>query len=265
MKNKVDIREKKLIPLLKALNRDYGYNIEIIVERLDLGDIIIYSNDKDGNVKEHLIIERKSLPDLASSIRDGRYMEQAYRLDKESLHNHNVIYLIEGDLGYYSSKYTKIKKETLLVTMGCIQYYKGFSVMRTKDLMETAEYIIRFTDKLIRDNKKKEKKSYYEGGSQLENYSSCTSRVKKNNITPGNIGEIILNQIPGISKSTSLTIIEHCGSLYNVLNKLKKDPSCLDNLKYKTKNGQERRISKTSIRNISQYLLYQKNTIKVET
>lgn len=262
MKIKVDTREKKLIPLLKALNSDYGYNIEIIVERLDLGDIIIYS-DADGNVNEHLIIERKTLPDLASSIRDGRYMEQSYRLDKESLHNHNVIYLIEGDLGYYNSKYTKIKKETLLVTMGCIQYYKGFSVMRTKDLMETAEYIIRFTDKLIRG---KGKKSYYEGGSQMENYSSyVNSRVKKNNITPENIGEIILNQIPGVSKSTSLTIIQHCGSLLNLLNKLKKDPSCLDNLKYKTKKGQERRISKTSIRNISQYLLYQKNTIKVET
>ena len=258
MKIKVDIREKKLIPLLKALNSDYGYNIEIIVERLDLGDIIIYSNDTDGNVNEHLIIERKSLSDLASSLRDGRYMEQSYRLDKESLHNHNVIYLIEGDLGYYNSKYTKIKKETLIVTMGCIQYYKGFSVMRTKDLMETAEYIIRFTDKMIRDNKKNDKKSYYEGGSQMENYSSYVTRVKKNNITPENIGEIILNQIPGVSKSTSITIMGQFGSLYNLLNKLKEDQSCLDNLKYKTKNGKERRISKTSIKNIYQYLLYQK-------
>ncbi len=258
MKIKVDIREKKLIPLLKALNSDYGYNIEIIVERLDLGDIIIYSNDTDGVVKEHLIIERKSLSDLASSLRDGRYVEQSYRLDKESLHNHNVIYLIEGDLGYYTSKYTKIKKETLIVTMGCIQYYKGFSVMRTKDLMETAEYIIRFTDKMIRDNKKNDKKSYYEGGSQMENYSSYVTRVKKNNITPENIGEIILNQIPGVSKSTSLTIMDQFDSLYNLLNKLKDDPTCLDNLKYKTKNGKERRISKTSIKNIYQYLLYQK-------
>tara|TARA_Y100000816_G_C26088454_1_gene574767 strand:+ start:745 stop:1542 length:798 start_codon:yes stop_codon:yes gene_type:complete len=265
MKIKVDMREKKLIPLLRALNVDYEYNIDICVEKLDLGDIIIYDTIDDKE-KEYIIFERKSLADLASSIRDGRYMEQAYRLDKEPLHNHNIIYLIEGDLGYYSSKYTKIKKETLLVTMGCIQYYKGFSVIRTKDLMETAEYIIRFTDKLIRDNKKKEKKSYYEGGSQMENYSSYVSRVKKNNVTPENIGEIILNQIPGISKSTSLSIMNHYGSLYNLLNQLKKNPSCLDNLKYTTKNGQERRISKTSIRNISQYLLYQKtNIIKVET
>ena len=78
MKIKIDIREKKLIPLLKALNRDYNYNLEIIEERLDLGDIIVC--DKDNN--ELLIIERKTLSDLAASIRDGRYMEQSFRLNK---------------------------------------------------------------------------------------------------------------------------------------------------------------------------------------
>ena len=55
MKIKVDIREKKLIPLLKALNSDYGYNIEIIVERLDLGDIIIYS-EEDGTSRRNILL-----------------------------------------------------------------------------------------------------------------------------------------------------------------------------------------------------------------
>ena len=90
MKIKVDIREKKLIPLLKALNKDYNYDIEIIVERLDLGDIIVTNDSND----ELLIIERKSLNDLAASIRDGRYAEQSFRLTNESLHNHNIVYLI---------------------------------------------------------------------------------------------------------------------------------------------------------------------------
>ena len=38
---------------------------------------------------------------------------------------------------------------------------------------------------------------------------------------------------------------------------------CLDDLSYTTDNGIERRISKTSIRNIVQYLLYQKSNIIV--
>ena len=260
MKIKIDIREKKLIPLLKALNRDYNYNLEIIEERLDLGDIIIC--DKDNN--ELLIIERKTLTDLAASIRDGRYMEQSFRLNKEEIHNHNIIYLIEGDMYNYKDKYTKIKSNTLFVTMGCINYYKGFSVIRTKDILETAEYIIRFVEKMGRE---KEKKGFYNGGSKNnEAYSKFVTRVKKNNITPENIGEIILNQIPGIRQATSLSVMNHFGSLYNLLDCLKKDPKCLDSLTYKTKTGTNRRISKTSIRNISQYLLYQKsNIIKINT
>jgi ERCC4-type nuclease len=259
MKIKVDIREKKLIPLLKALNNDYEYNIEIVSEKLDLGDIIIC----DDTNKELLIIERKTLTDLASSIRDGRYSEQSYRLNKETMHNHNIVYLIEGNISNYSDKYTKIKSKTLYVTMGCIQYYKGFSVIRTLDILETAEYIIRFVDKLGREKKA----GYYDGGDKSnEVYSNYVTRVKKNNITPENIGEIILNQIPGISKATSAVIMNKFGSLYNLLDKLKKDVNCMKDLTLLTKTGAQRRISKTSIRNISQYLLYQKsNIIKIET
>jgi len=253
MKMKIDIREKKLIELIKVLNKDYGYDIEIIAERLDLGDIIILDKDE-----EILIIERKSLPDLASSITDGRYTEQSYRLNKELMHNHNIIYLIEGDLDSYNDKYSKIKKKTLIVTMGCIQFFKGFSVMRTKDMMETAEYLLRFTDKLMREGKK----SYYSGGKEEEGYSSIVTRVKKNNITPENIGEIMLNQIPGVSSTTSITVMKIFGSLINLIEKLKVEPKCLDNIKYTAKNGKERKISKTSIKNITQYLLYK---VEVET
>ena len=93
MQIKVDIREHTLIKLLKALNNDYGFNIDISVERLDLGDISIWN---DG--EELLLLERKSLNDLASSITDGRYAEQSYRLNGNSLHNHNIVYLIEGNI-----------------------------------------------------------------------------------------------------------------------------------------------------------------------
>ena len=99
-----------------------------------------------------------------------------------------------------------------------------------------------------------------------KDYVSVVSKVKKNNITNKNIGMIILSQIPGISCNTSAVIIEKFGSLYNVLENLKKDPTCLDELTYKTTKGQLRRISKTSIKNISQYLLEGKtNIIKIAT
>ena len=92
MKLIVDYREKKLIKLLNAFLNQFNLdNIEIITRILDIGDIAICDEDEN----EKLIIERKSLNDLASSIKDGRYVEQSLRLSHFSLHNHNIIYLID--------------------------------------------------------------------------------------------------------------------------------------------------------------------------
>lgn len=260
MQIKVDNREHTLIKLLKALNKDYNFNFEIIIEKLDLGDISIWNNEE-----ELLLLERKSLNDLASSITDGRYGEQSYRLNGHSLHNHNIVYLIEGNISQFSSKWSKIKPGTLYSTMFSIQYFKGFSVVRTFDITETAEYILRITDKLSR---KKEKFGFYHESFQPKkaNYIHVVHKEKKKNITPENIGGIILSQIPGISTTTSTVIMEKFGSLFQLLKALEKDKLCLDKITYKTKTGQERRISRTSIANIIQYLFYQKsNIIKIDT
>ena len=260
MKIKVDNREHTLIKLLNALKKDYKYDFEVVVEKLDLGDIIICKDEE-----ELLIIERKNLNDLASSLRDGRYNEQSYRLNGLPVHNHNIIYLVEGNISFYSSKYSKVKPETLYVTMFCLYYFKGFSVIRTFDIAETAEYILRLTDKLNRGEKKY---GYYHEKfvPSEKTYTNVVHKVKKKNITPENIGEIILSQIPGISSTTSKVILNKFGSLYNLLKEIEKDRSCLESLSYKTKAGKERRISKTSIDNIIQYLLYQEtNIIKIDT
>ncbi|MEE9572210.1 MAG: ERCC4 domain-containing protein, partial [Candidatus Neomarinimicrobiota bacterium] len=103
MKIKVDNREHTLIKLLKALNKDYEFNLDIEVAKMDLGDIAIM--DETG--AELLLIERKKITDLAASIRDGRYQEQSYRLNGYSLHNHNIMYMIEGKISFFSNKYSK--------------------------------------------------------------------------------------------------------------------------------------------------------------
>jgi len=260
MQIKVDIREHTLIKLLKALNNDYGFNFDISVERLDLGDISICNEGE-----ELLLLERKKLSDLASSIKDGRYAEQSYRLNGHSLHNHNIVYLVEGNISHYSDKWSKVKPGTLYTTMFSVQYFKGFSLVRTFDIMETTEYILRVTDKLSRSS---DKFGFYHESFQpkKKNYAQVVHKEKKKNITPENIGGIILSQIPGISSKTSSAVMAKHGSLFQLLKALEKDKHCLDNLLYKTKTGQERRISRTSIANIIQYLFYQKsNVIKIDT
>jgi len=47
--------------------------------------------------KDILLFERKSFSDLLSSIKDGRYEEQSYRLlNSGEFPPHSIFYLIEG-------------------------------------------------------------------------------------------------------------------------------------------------------------------------
>lgn len=261
MKIVIDNREHSLIKLMNAMKENEDFEMDISVEKMDLGDISIQTDENE----ELLLIERKCVNDLASSIKDGRYKEQSFRLNGYPLHNHNIIYLIEGSIPHYNSKYTKIKPSTLYVTTFCLQYFKGFSLVMTKNLLETTEYIIRMCDKLRRT---KDKYGYYHEKfvANKKTYSDVVHKVKKNNITPDNIGTIILSQIPGVSSNTSNAILEKFGSLFQLLKALDLNKKCLDEIKYDTKNGNSRRISKTSITNIIKYLLHQKsNIIHIET
>jgi crossover junction endonuclease MUS81 len=222
---------------------------------MDLGDIAIHFDDE-----EIILMERKKLSDLASSIRDGRYKEQSYRLNGNSLHNHNIMYIIEGNICRYNGKFSKVKPETLYVSMFCLQYFKGFSVFRTMDVTETAEYILRITNKLRRE---KEKYGFYHSKfvEKPKSYTNVVKKVKKDNITPDNIGAILLSQIPGVSSKTAEIIINKYQTILNLLQCLEKNNNCLNDLTYKTSKGQDRRISQTAIKNIIQYLLCKKSSV----
>ena len=147
---KVDTREKELfhkcehtirtIPKFAALKLSY--------EPLPLGDIIINDGETDC-----VIIERKTLSDLAASIQDGRYAEQSYRLNGLPHHNHNIVYLIEGDMNRFNAFKDRIDKQTLYSAMFSINYFKGFSVMRSSSMDETALMMCNMVSKLVSDLK----------------------------------------------------------------------------------------------------------------
>tara|TARA_B100001093_G_scaffold454940_1_gene464676 strand:+ start:217 stop:1077 length:861 start_codon:yes stop_codon:yes gene_type:complete len=257
---KVDYREKRLLKLLQSLKTMYEFDkITISSENLELGDFII-CDDVGG---EKMIIERKSLSDLASSIKDGRYAEQSFRLNNYNFQNHNIVYLIEGDFKYwekYGGRYNKMPLKTFYVTMFSLQYYKGFSVMRTMNLTETAEYILRSAEKMSRDKKI----SYYDTSGNkahdIKDYCSVINKTKKNNITPDNISEIMLSQIPGISVRIARIIMEKFDNLQNLIKELEKNPKALNNIKI-----DNRKISSTCKKNIFEYLLKENKTLKIET
>ena len=286
MKIKIDNREEDLIKNINYLisNIPSFKDIQIIVETLPLGDIIICDDNS-----EKLVIERKSVNDLLSSIKDGRYEEQSYRLNGLDHHNHNIIYLIEGDINRLNNRFkdNKLEKLTLYSAILSLNYYKGFSVIRTFSLEETAIFVCNTVNKLKKGEVEK-KKPYYgkieektkqvidasfnEVNNEVNNkantesednvkestdkdYISVVKKVKKENITPDNIGEIMLCQIPGISSVTSLAIIHKFKTISNLITCIQNDSNCLNDITTTNSKGQQRKISKTCISNIYKFLL----------
>jgi ERCC4-type nuclease len=291
---KVDVREQELLTKIKQLVLFIPIfkKLQIISENLPIGDIIICDDNQ-----EKLVIERKSVADLLASIKDGRYEEQSYRLNGIQIHNHNIVYLIEGDV----NKANRFKgdgqteKLTAYSAMFSLNYFKGFSVFRTFNMDETAIVICNMAYKLEKDtrlafyqNKKTNtiintintidetpilndsKESNKEDNKEVDNieeqeetntsktdkdYVNVVKKVKKDNITPQNIDEIMLCQIPGISSLTAITIIEKFNTLTNLLKELENNPECLKDVSYINSKGQSRKINKTCASNIMKYLL----------
>jgi hypothetical protein len=79
--------------------------------------------------------------------------------------------------------------------------------------------------------------------------------VKKDNITPDNIGEIMLCQIPGISSVTSLAVMEKYKTIPNLIKELEVNNDSMKDLSYTNTKGQVRKINKTCIANIVKFLL----------
>jgi hypothetical protein len=89
-----------------------------------------------------------------------------------------------------------------------------------------------------------------------KDYCTVVKKVKKDNITPENIGEIMLCQIPGISSTSALVIMKKFGTIDNLIIQLKLDPGILKDLSYTNEKGQTRKISKTILENIIKFLYH---------
>ena len=307
---KVDSREHSLLFQINKLKNIMPVfnNVTVISETLPLGDIIIC----DGKI-EKLIIERKTAADLISSIKDGRYEEQSYRLNGLEHHNHNIIYLIEGEMSRFNqfksdnNAFIISDKLKFYSAMFSLNYFKGFSVFRSASLEETALIICNMAYKLEKETSVK--KSFYQdkiplyevqqikgmqgiqgmqeiqemqgmqGMKQIyqseeieiheiqsktqnpeihqntsKEYVNVVKKVKKENITPENIGSIMLCQIPGVSSVTALAIMEKYKTLSNLMKELQTNKDCLKEVASTNAKGQKRKINKSSISNIIKFL-----------
>jgi len=272
----IDTREHDLINLCELMiSNDPNYTT-METETLPIGDILI----KTDEGKDVLIAERKSLKDLLASIKDGRYEEQSHRLKNASgFAPHNVFYIIEG---MFSTLRTPLEKKLVISAMTSLAYFKGFSVIRTSGLQETADVLIQMANKIDRNFMKgilpwyltrpsasmtgpineiveapastepiNEKTEGVSGGEPA--YSGFVKKVKKENITPENMGEIMLCQIPGISTLYAQSILKAFGGFSNLMKGIKDGTAKFENITYESK-GKPRKIPKNCGEDIAKFL-----------
>ena len=210
----IDNREPALIESCNKYFASIKNNTTVIeIKTLDLGDVIIKRNDVDI-----LVIERKTISDLLASIKDGRYEEQSHRLANASgVPTHHVMYIIEGFLSSVSA----FEKKVVLSTLTSLNVFKGFSIMKTANVHETAELLINMCDKIGRNYDKGRVPRAFLNPQRQDNTNDSVSTtpdtnatietvpiesystVKKENLTRSNMAEIVLCQIPGISPKTA--------------------------------------------------------------
>lgn len=269
-KREVEILNKTNEALVRASLEKSPIGIEIVSEDLPIGDILIQSNDKTTI----LVIERKSFSDLLASIKDGRYEEQSHRLlHTTGVPPHSIIYLLEG---MFSNVPNPSQKKLIYSAMTSLNYFKGFSVMRTSSTYETGDWLVALTEKMGR-SLENAKPPYYATTPYLNsfrrnalpenvmtpldteikpetNYCNFVKKVKKENVTPENIGEIVLSQIPGISAVTAIAIMKRFSTFPKLMSEIQANPNCLDDITTEN-NGKSRKISKSCIENIKKYFI----------
>jgi ERCC4-type nuclease len=248
----IDNREIKLID---QLNQQHFLHT---TENLDIGDIFI---KKDLN--PFLIIERKTIADLKSSICDGRLREQRCRLLQASgLPSSKIMYIIEGPFNDTSKRLLKSERKqidtsTVLGSIINMMFRDNIKIHRTNSIEETADFIIKLFNKLqdkdifpilntIEDN---ETKNEIVNECPTISYTSTLHKKKKNNMTPEVWFVCQLSMIPQISDTIATVITKTYPSLSSLFLKYQsisenERPDLLTNLTYDLSTGKKRKIGK---------------------
>ena len=261
----IDNRERYII---KEMETPHFIELNPLIKystaNLDIGDFKISIHNT------HILIERKTIEDLISSIKDGRYKEQKYRLMNECRANVKVIYLIEGDI--WKSK--KFPPDTLFSVIVNTMIRDNIHVYISKDIQHTIMFICKIYKQIV-----KNKKDYINNSIQSENtstentstentstentstedtstentstedtsYAKYVKSSKKSNITPKICFINQLCQLPGISYISAKAIVEK----YNTPKKFILQATYKDLLAIKNYNN--RALSKSIIKTLLEF------------
>ena len=278
----IDYREKNAVqPIIDQLPSS-AYTLT----NLHLGDFQFVIGS--GNEQRPLmIIERKTINDLAASVKDGRYMEQKMRLlskrqeEQEQDTNVKIAYILEGNYSF-SPKFTCANMNNKSLSGAIINSILRDNVIvwSTKSMLETNDLLINLHGRLTKDPQKyfeekipcreegeREGEGEGEGKNKNQNKNShdlYTSTViagklhgvKKDNLDVKMCMEVQLSCIPGLSSKKAHAIIKtlNLKSLYNLGSRLKEEEEFNEGKKKKKQEKREKRSILQSVDGIGQKL-----------
>lgn len=229
---RIDHRETELIRIFKDL--DVVHNIT----SLDQGDVQLVCNDEI-----EIVMERKTFPDVLSSIHDGRWTEQKIRA-MSCLSNARLLYLIElGDeiwdardalttsKGFKNFSSVSYESGMNAIMNLYIVYNIPFLFVRNTDM--TADMILSMYRQLSKKKDGHDFKASYEK-SFIKSISGVQSR-RKDNVDGSMYYLYCLTGIPSISHKTATQIKELFPTLHCLVSFLKDNPESELQKLWKTK------------------------------
>ena len=228
-----------------------------IYKNMDLGDIEIKYTDNDGNDQLFLLIERKTMSDLISSVNDGRYREQKKRLLDSTIPNQKIMYLLEGHIDDIPGH-----MKTLFGMIINTLFRDKLQIIRFEGIEETIYFIKRIVEKIEASDTNilptLTPTTQSEESNNLD-YLSTIKLKKKDNLTANNCNLLQLAQIPGMSLQNAQIIIDKYQSIANLIksyydiDETERHKMLMD-IEISISNGKKRKLGKVLSERIYQYL-----------
>ena len=179
----VDDRERSSAVMEELRRYD---QVEVQVQRLAVGD---YCLDK------HLIVERKTLPDMMASIVDGRMFRQAMRLVSSEF---DPLLILEGTSA--DTRGARVSREAVQGAMITVSVILGIPVLRSHSPQETAWLMVRAAVQV---------KKVISGNTHRPGYRPKGRRKRQLSILQG---------LPRIGPERAERLLDRFGSIQNVIN-----------------------------------------------
>ena len=192
----VDTRERNS-SVAKTLQE---MGVEVRIKQLETGDYIL---------SDEIVVERKTVGDLVSSILDGRLFNQLITM---STNYTSPLVLVEGDRDEMFTL-RDVHRNAIIGAMTSIAINYRVPVLFTKDNGETAEYLF-VTAKREQEGRSKD----------------IRLRVGRKGLAPGEQQRFIVESLPGVGPSMAKKLLEKFGSVKNIANAESRELQEIENL-----------------------------------